>query len=126
MLKLYYGRDKDRFLFDQIRKAMEQDGIDGQGQAGRGGKLLLVVPDQFTLQAEQNAFEQLDLAGMMDLEILSQTRLGFRILNEAGGIARLHIDKYGRHMVIARIVRELEQELSAYKNVAMDTGCIQI
>lgn len=129
MLKLYYGRenvDKDRFLFDEIRRAMEQDGIDGQGQAGRGGKLLLVVPDQFTLQAEQNAFEQLDLAGMMDLEILSQTRLGFRILNEAGGIARLHIDKYGRHMVIARIVRELEQELTAYQGVKNYSGFIEM
>lgn len=118
MLKLYYGRentDKDRFLFEQIRKAMEED-----------GKILLVVPDQFTLQAEQNAFDRLSLDGMMDLEILSQTRLGFRILNEEGGIARLHIDKYGRHMVIARIIKEIEDSLTAYRGVRDFSGFVEM
>ena len=47
MINVYYGgsdRDKDRFMFDMIMKRLPTDTI-------------LLVPDQFTLQAERNAFE---------------------------------------------------------------------
>lgn len=126
MLKLYYGRenlDKDRFLFDQVREAM---GPEGRESGRSTGKLLLIVPDQFTLQAEQNAFDYLKLPGMMDLEILSQTRLGFRVLGETGGGTRLHIDQYGRHMILARIINERAGELTAYQGMKRSQSFIEL
>jgi ATP-dependent helicase/nuclease subunit B len=95
MLNLYYGRadvDKDRFLFAQIGKQLEDVLNNGEGQ------IMLIVPDQYTLQAERNAFTQLALVGIMDLEILSFSRLSFKVLSETGGTFRTFVDKYGRHM----------------------------
>ena len=96
------------------------------GNAGPAKRVLLVVPDQFTLQAEQNAFAFLDVPGLMDLEVLSQTRLGFRVLSQEGGQTRLHIDKYGRHMVLAGIVRDMEEELLAYRGVKKSGSFIEL
>ena len=51
MLNIYYGSeriDKEKFIFQQIK-----------------GKTLLLVPDQFSLQAERDAFFYLQEKGLM-------------------------------------------------------------
>jgi ATP-dependent helicase/nuclease subunit B len=47
--------------------------------------LILLVPEQFTLQAERDLIEKMDLPGIMRVEVLSFTRLAFRVFNEVGG-----------------------------------------
>ena len=121
MLNLYYGResiDKDKFIFDRIDKALKPIQQD-QRDAGNcpEHKILLLVPDQFTLQAERNAFAYLGVSGLMDLEILSQSRLGFKVLSETGGSKRLHIDKYGRHMLLTKILADENPNLEAFKGM---------
>lgn len=107
MLKIYYGREnleKDRFIFDEI----------GKGE----GKILLLVPEQFTLQAERNAFAYLGIEGMMDFEVISQSRLGYQILKENGGEKRNHIDKYGRHMLLTKILAQEEENLQTFRGMS--------
>ncbi len=114
MLNLYFGRenvDKDRFLFETIGAQLGQ--LSEQGCR----KIFLVVPDQFTLQAERNAFEYLKTDGFMDLEILSLTRLASRVLEERGGGNQVHIGKYGRHMLLTRILEESKDELEVFRGM---------
>lgn len=82
-----------------------------KNQLEDGKKVVLIVPDQFTLQAEQNAFDYLNVQGLIDLEVLSLSRLGFRVLSETGGGKRSHIGKYGRHMLLTKILAEEEKNL---------------
>ena len=115
MLKLYYGRanrDKDSFLFDRIREQLKKIAAAGHG------RVLLIVPDQFTLQAERNAFQHLKVDGLMDIDILSQTRLGAKVLDETGGTTRAHVDKYGRHMLLAKVASEQKDSLVAFKGLS--------
>ncbi len=101
MLHIYYGREnknKDKFLFDSIK-----------------GKTLLLVPDQFTLQAERDAFFYLGAKGLMDLEVVSVSRLGLKVLAETGGGKRPLIDKYGRHMLLTKILSENRDTLGIYR-----------
>ncbi|MBK5262912.1 MAG: hypothetical protein JJE17_10155, partial [Peptostreptococcaceae bacterium] len=103
MLNIYYGREslnKEKFIFDNINK-----------------KTLLLVPDQFTLEAEQRAFSVLGVKGLMDLEIISPSRLGFRILAKVGGNKAIHIDKYGRHMLLTKILSNEKENLEAFKGL---------
>ncbi|MDF2656804.1 MAG: hypothetical protein K0R19_3278 [Bacillota bacterium] len=119
MLHIYYGRenlDKDRFLFDRIETDLEQ---------GKK-KVLLLVPDQFTLQAERNAFAYLGVDGLMDLEILSPSRLGFKVLSEVGGSARIPVDKYGRHMLLTKILTEENHQLQAFRGMDQKTSFIEM
>ena len=110
MLNIYYGResiDKDKFIFDRIR----QDG------AAFCGQTILLVPDQYTLEAEQQAFRHLEAGGLMDVEVLSFSRLGSRLIGELGGARQTFIDKYGRHMILSRIAREHREQLQVFRGL---------
>lgn len=119
MLHIYYGRenlDKEKFLFDRIA-----------GELSRSGqKILLLVPDQFTLQAERNAFAYLGVDGLMDLEVMSQSRLGFKVLSEVGGSSRIPVDKYGRHMLLAKILTEENNSLEAFRGLNQKSSFIEM
>lgn len=108
MLNLYMGRadiDKDQLIYDQIKE-----------QRKKGAeKVFVIVPDQFTLQAERTAFEKLKAKGIMDIEILSFSRLAHRVLEETGGMTRTYIDEHGKHMIINKILLESDQTLEVFK-----------
>lgn len=113
MLNIYYGREninKDQFIFETIQK----------------GKILLLVPDQFTLQAERNAFFYLGVRGLMDIEAVSISRLGLKVLNEVGGGKSTLIDKYGRHMLLAKIMAEKKDQLSVYRGLERKNAFIEM
>ncbi|MBR0598008.1 PD-(D/E)XK nuclease family protein [Sinanaerobacter chloroacetimidivorans] len=125
MLHIFYGRedlDKDKFLFERIAAELNQDGAD----SGNHRKILLLVPDQFTLQAERNAFACLGVPGLMDLEVLSQSRLGFKVLEETGGGNRVHIDKYGRHMLLAKILSDNKDSFTAFRGMHLRNSFIEM
>lgn len=131
MLHIYYGRenlDKEKFLFDQIAKELNQSDRDENGidTGGSHKKILLLVPDQFTLQAERNAFSYLHVDGLMDLEVMSQSRLGFKVLSETGGSNRVPIDKYGRHMLLTKILTEQNNLLEAFRGMNQKPSFIEM
>lgn len=114
MLKIYYGResiDKEGFMFGEIRKRMADP------DRAFKERIVILVPDQYTLQAERNALENLEAPGLMDLEILSPGRLAMRVLSEVGGIARVRIDKRGRHMILRGILEEEKDQLIAFRGL---------
>ena len=80
MLYIHYDREdinKEKFIFENIK-----------------GRTLLLVPDQFTLQAERDAFFYLRKEGFLDLEVRSISRLISETLKETGGgkqIGRAHV-----------------------------------
>lgn len=103
MLNIYYGGEnieKEKFIFEHIK-----------------GRSLLLVPDQFSLQAERDAFFYLDKTGLMDLAVVDFSALGHKILKEAGSPVPSLIDKYGRHMLLTRILEESDDALKIYKGV---------
>ncbi len=119
MLHIYYGRedlDKEKFLFNRIDEELKQG----------CRRVLLLVPDQYTLQAERNAFAYLDAEGLMDLEVMSQSRLGFKVLSETGGSAKVPVDKYGRHMLLAKILAEQNDCLEAFKGMTRKASFIEM
>ncbi len=125
MLHIYYGResvDKDRFLFSSVKGSLLRI---RQGMAA-AEKIYVVVPDQFTLQAEQNALTYLEEPGLLEVDILSQSRFGHRILLETAGATRLHIDKYGRHMLLAEILKQKKDQLRVYGGAAGFTDFVEM
>ena len=103
MLNIYYGResiDKEKFIYANI--------------AEKQGRTLVIVPDQYTLEAEKQAFRLLHTQGLLDVEIISMSRLGSRLLAEQGGDRKTFIDKYGRHMLLSRIARECKEQLQVF------------
>ncbi len=98
MINVYYGgsdRDKDRFMFDMIKRQMPAD-------------TALLVPDQFTLQAERNAFEYMNVDTLLELEIMSRSGFARRVEAQAGAPKGTVVDKYGRYMLLTKLILEME------------------
>ncbi len=107
MLNIFYGRenvDKEKFIYDRIRASASEG----------SGRIYVIVPDQYTLEGEKQAFRLLGVRGLMDVEIISMSRLGSRLLAEQGGGRNTFIDKYGRHILLAQVLGDKEKELQVF------------
>ncbi len=107
MLKLYAGREninKERFIYDRIK--------------ADGGKTLVLVPNQYTLSAEEQALKYLETDCLFDVEILSMNRLGLRMLQEQGAESVHMLDKYGRFMLLTRLIKEHKESFDIFRRSA--------
>lgn len=103
MLKIYYGRenlDKEKFIFSNVH-----------------GKTLVMVPDQYTLEAERQAFRHLGISSLIDVEIVSASSLGENVLKELGGGKKIFIDKYGRHMLLYKASKAQKDQLQVFRGM---------
>ncbi len=89
-----------------------------------GGRCLLLVPEQYTLQAELDLVKALDLPGFFDLEVLSPTRLQHRVFELAGSPQRVRIDGRGKRMMLRCALEEMGEELSFYRRAASRAGFV--
>jgi len=119
MLNIYYGResiDKEKFIYQTIAK---------HGYS-TDKRTLVVVPDQYTLEAEKQAFRHLGAESLMGFEVMSMSRLGHNILEELGGSKETFIDKYGRQMLLTRIAREEDENLQVFKGNLAKSSFIEL
>ena len=101
MLNIYYARestDKEKFIFENITPGT-----------------FVIVPDQYTLEAERKAFRHMKVKGLPEIEILGFSRLGDKVLDAAGRDGRILIDKYGRQMLLTGIILRQKDNLEIYK-----------
>ena len=114
MLNIFYGResiDKEKFIYESI---------------GRTENTLVLVPDQYTLEAEKKAFRILNEECLLNMEILSFSRLGGRVLKAEGGENKTFIDKYGRHMLLSQILQEVSGDLKVFRNMEKKNSFIEM
>lgn len=100
MLRLYTAReniDKERFIYENVT-----------------GETLVLVPNQYTLVAEEQALKYLDSSCLFNVEILSMNRLGLRVLTEQGLESTRMLDKYGRFMMLGKIIKAHRDQLDIY------------
>ena len=112
MLNIFYGRqsiDRDRFIFDNVKP-----------------QTILLVPDQFSLQAEKDAFAYLKTDALMDIEVLSFSRLCDRVVGETGGRRLPMIDKQGRHMMLTKIMNDSADELEIYGRYSSSSSFLEM
>ena len=84
--------------------------------------ILCIVPEQFTLQTERDLIDSQNLQGMMQIEVLSFTRLAQRIFSEVGGITRVEINELGKNMMIRKLLEEYKEDLLVYEKLTDKPG----
>lgn len=124
MLNIYYGResmDRDLFIFDNIETSANTSSetstntsSETSAKANTADSTVLIVPDQFSLQAERDAFHYLNTQALMDIEVLSFSRLSDRVIHETGGRKLPMIDKQGRHMLLTKVMKDSADDLEVY------------
>ena len=90
-------------------------------KTAEGPRLLLVVPEQYSLQAERDMSRRLG-RGFLHPWVLSFGRLAHRVFAECGTPRRLPLSDRSRAMVLRRILMENEDELTYYNRAADKPG----
>lgn len=117
-LRFIYGRSgsgKTRFCLDEIKSKINE---------GSTKPLILLVPEQFTFQAERDLITVLETGGILKTEVLSFRRLAFRVFNEVGGITYPHIHSAGKCMIIYRILDKMRDNFKVFSRSAERQGFV--
>lgn len=91
----------------------------------RGGRVLMLVPEQFTLQAEREIMERLGLEGFFDVEAVSPSRLSERVLERGGRDEREPLSAAGRRMAVSLALEKLEDKLGYYGSLSLRLGFVE-
>lgn len=91
---------------------------------GAGRPVVLFVPEQYTLQAERDLMTGLKLPGLLDLDVVSPTRLKSLVRERAGFNGRAALDEAGRAMVLHRALQRCGGELSYYQRLDSLYGAV--
>jgi ATP-dependent helicase/nuclease subunit B len=116
--RFIYGRagsGKTRFCLNEIKSKIA---------AGATQPLVLLVPEQFTFQAERDLISVLETGGILKTEVLSFRRLAFRVFNETGGITYPHIHPAGKCMILYRILDKMRDSFQVFSRSADRQGFV--
>ncbi len=88
----------------------------------QGEEVVLLVPEQYTLKAERDVLEALQVPGFFRLHVLSPSRFESRVADRLGQGEGIRIDERGKLLSVARAARRKQQELQYYGQVIGQTG----
>jgi ATP-dependent helicase/nuclease subunit B len=88
----------------------------------QGKSVVLLVPEQYTLQAERDALEALGVPGFFRLQVFSPSRLANYVFERAGRDPRVLIDERGKLMTMARALWKTREGLRYYTSAREKTG----
>lgn len=115
MLRIIYGSAKSgktTLLFNEIMELMPTN----------GHQLMLIVPEQFTLEAEKQFINHSASEGIIGLDVLSFKRLAHKIISAQSGLQGTEIDAVGQLMMLTRLASEIEQDLILYRTQKAKKG----
>ena len=71
----------------------------------------VIVPDQFTMQTQMDFVTASDKGGIMNIDILSFSRLAHRIFEETGGNRKPVLDDTGKSLILRKIAGNIKDKV---------------
>ncbi len=112
------GSGKTHRCVDSIRARLREDAVNGP-------RLILLVPEQASLQMERTVLMSDDVPCAHRVEVLSFQRLAFRVLEAAGVAQRRALSEAARVMVLRHLIQQHRHELQYYKRVERHGGFVE-
>ncbi|MGI6006602.1 MAG: helicase-exonuclease AddAB subunit AddB [Ruminococcus sp.] len=97
------GAGKSHWIYEKIIK---------ESMANPRGTYLLVVPEQFTMQAQSELVAMHPRHAVLNIDIISFQRLAYRIFNEVGGDLKPLLDDTGKSLVLQKIAQKNRKQLA--------------
>ncbi|MDW7661045.1 MAG: ATP-dependent helicase/deoxyribonuclease subunit B, partial [Bacillota bacterium] len=110
MIRLFMGQAKSGKTY-KVYEEMKQ-----HIENGKNNETILIVPEQFTLEAEKQFISHSRMNGILGVEIISFKRLMHRIFMEVGSIDQSIITEMGKMMLLRKVFLSSEEVLQLYKN----------
>ena len=96
------GAGKSTYVFEKIiERSMKEE----------NKNFFILVPDQFTMQTQMEFVNRHPRSGILNIDVLSFSRLAHRILQETGGADAPVLDDTGKSLVLRKVAEELKEEV---------------
>ena len=112
MLKVIIAREnlnKEKYAFENI-----------------GDEAIIIVPEQYTLEAEKDALKYKKRQGIAETQVISFSRLGTKIFKAVGAFEKELLDKQGRHILLTKILKDNKEKLEIFKNQESKNSFIEM
>lgn len=96
------GSGKSTYVCDQILK---------EGKENPKKNYFVIVPDQFTMQTQMDFVNRSSCGGIMNIDILSFSRLAHRIFEETGGNRKPVLDDTGKSLILRKIAGSIKDQV---------------
>ena len=89
------GSGKSEFCFSEIANQLKKE-----------KKIYMITPDQFSFTAEQKLMKATHANAVIHAEVVSLSRMAYRVLNEVGGSIKTYLSQCGKAMLIYDILNK--------------------
>ncbi|RYG72621.1 helicase-exonuclease AddAB subunit AddB [Lentibacillus lipolyticus] len=111
------GTGKSGKILDEIKEALVND--------PQGAPIYYIVPDQMTFQQEYALFQDKTVNGSTRAQVVSFSRLAYRVLQETGGGTRQFISSVGTQMMLRKIIEEKEADWNIFQKTLEKQGFLE-
>lgn len=102
-LRILYGKPgsgKSTYCFQEIANHLETE-----------KKIYMITPEQFSFTAEEKLMKTVKKRAVLAAEVITLSRMAYRVLEEIGGSSKTHLSKQGKSMLIYSILSQNKKEL---------------
>ena len=101
--RIVYGRagtGKSEYCYREIVQKIKEE-----------NKILIITPEQFSFTAEKKLMDAIDTQAVLNAEVVTLSRMAYRVINEIGGKTETNLSKCGKAMLIYSILNNNKKEL---------------
>lgn len=116
-LRFIYGRagsGKSCFCINDIKRSINN--------YEEEHSLILLVPEQFSFQAEKNLISMLGEESISKAQVLSFKRMAYKVFNEVGGITAKHMNEAGKTMLTRNVIDTVKNKLKFFNKASNKQG----
>ena len=96
------GSGKSTYVYEQvIERSIKEE----------NKRFFILVPDQFTMQTQMELVNRHPRGGILNIDVLSFSRLAYKISEETGGGEVSVLDDTGKSLVLRKVAQELKEEV---------------
>lgn len=102
-LRILYGKPgsgKSEYCFKEMVKQLENE-----------KKIYMITPEQFSFTAENKLMKVAKNHAVINAEVITLSRMAYRVLNEIGGSRKTQLTKQGKAMLIYAILNQHKKQL---------------
>ena len=102
-IRIIYGKPgtgKSEYCFSNASK-----------QVSQGEKVYIITPEQFSFTAEKKLMEKINAKAVINAEVITLSRMAYRVLNEVGKENVSNLSKCGKAMLVYSILNNYKKEL---------------
>lgn len=102
-VSIIYGRagsGKSTYCFSEIAKLIDKE-----------KNILVITPEQFSFNAEKKLMESVGRDAVINAEVVTLSRMAYRVINEIGENKKINLTKCGKAMLVYSILTENKKKL---------------